>query len=72
MQIEIAFLSFIRQVTQIMAMFEREYLDDDFKITELKTLLDYIERTLKETMPLMQKYTLGDSSAQEGSGKPAS
>src|SRR3990172_1185905 len=46
-QTEIAFLGYIRQVTQITAMFEREYLDDqNFGISELKKLLDYIERTL--------------------------
>lgn len=68
-QIEIAFLSYIRQITQIMAMFEREYLEDDFNITELKKLLDYIERTIKETMPLVHKYTLDSSIKKEGKGE---
>ena len=60
-QIEIAFLGYIRQVTQIMAMFEREYLNDDFNIDELIKLLDYIENTLKVTMPLVHEYTVNSS-----------
>jgi HEAT repeat protein len=69
-QIEIAFLGYIRQVTQITAMFEREYLDnDDFGIPELKKLLGYIEHTLKETMPLVNQYTVSVSPAPNGEGK---
>jgi HEAT repeat protein len=69
-QIEIAFLAYIRQVTQISAMFEREYLDnDDFGIPELKSLLDYTEHTLKETMPLVHQFTLSPASGKQDQGK---
>jgi hypothetical protein len=57
-QTEVAFLGYIRQVTQITAMFEREYLDNDsFGINELEHLLGYTDRTMKETMPLINRYT---------------
>jgi len=57
-QTEVAFLGYIRQVTQITAMFEREYLDNDsFGIEELEKLLGYTDHTMKETMPLINRYT---------------
>jgi hypothetical protein len=57
-QTEIAFLGYIRQVTQITAMFEREYLDSDrFGLQQLQLLLNYTEHTMKETMPLVNQYT---------------
>ncbi len=57
-QTEIAFLGYIRQITQISAMFERKYLsNEEFKLEDLKSLLLNIERCLKETMPLVNQYT---------------
>jgi HEAT repeat protein len=57
-QTEIVFLGYIRQVTQISAMFEREYLNNEkFDLAELKKMLGFTERTIKETMPLVQTYT---------------
>ena len=57
-QTEIAFLGYIRQVTQVSAMFEREYLSgEDFNIVQLKKILGYIENIVKETMPLVNQYT---------------
>lgn len=57
-QTEIVFLGYIRQVTQISAMFEREYLNNEkFDIAALKKLLGFTERTIRETMPLVQTYT---------------
>ena len=57
-QTEIAFLGYIRQVTQISAMFEREYLDNDnFNLDQLKKILEYTEHSIKEAMPLINKYT---------------
>jgi len=57
-QVEIAFLGYIRQVTQIAAMFEREYLDDntDFGITELEMMLAATHRSMCETMPLVREF----------------
>lgn len=57
-QTEIAFLGYIRQVTQISAMFEREYLKEgNFSLADLRKLLQYTEHTMKETMPLVNQYT---------------
>ncbi len=57
-QTEIVFLGYIRQVTQISAMFEREYLNNEkFDVAALRKLLGFTERTMKETMPLVQTYT---------------
>jgi hypothetical protein len=71
-QTEIAFLGYIRQVTQITAMFEREYLDNEgFNLVQLKELLAYTERSMKETMPLVSRYTAVslDKIEQEDVGK---
>ncbi len=57
-QIEVVFLGYIRQITQITAMFERRYLsDEEFSLEELQVLLLDTERCLKETMPLIDQYT---------------
>ncbi|MDJ0836770.1 MAG: hypothetical protein QNK37_09655 [Acidobacteriota bacterium] len=57
-QTEIAFLGYIRQVTQITAMFEREYLSGEaFDLKDLEALLNYTENAMKETMPLVSLYT---------------
>jgi HEAT repeat protein len=57
-QTEIAFLGYIRQVTQVTAMFEREYLDgENLTLEDLNVLLSYTERCVKETMPLVNQYT---------------
>ncbi len=62
-QTEIAFLGYIRQVTQINAMFEREYLgNEEFKLAELKEILEYTNETMEKTMPLVSKYTAVSSS----------
>lgn len=58
-QIEIAFLAYVRQITQITTMFEREYVDNDnFTIKELGELLQCTEKIMKETMPLVRRYTM--------------
>ena len=67
-QTEIAFLGYIRQVTQITAMFEREYLKNEgFGLSELKKILGYTSQTVKETMPLINQYTAISISDDEAS-----